>query len=251
MSDDVAQLLAGMRADFIAELPDRCDRLEERVLALEAGVPGAFDELFRQLHSLKGMGGTFGVSVITTICHQFESFIGESRQRLDGRAASTALSYVDLLRKAIAAQGRDVDGVAAIERSLEQLHDGAQSDRVAVLMVDPSDTVRLLYQSLSSEQHIQLAMAADGMTALGRMLHESFELLVISRELPDLNALAVVAALRESHCRNSDIPVILVSNNPAPIPSHLGIGLVLPRDSRLMATLKQHIPEILARRKTC
>ena len=67
-------------------------------------------------------------------------------------------------------------------------------------------------------------------------------------ELPDLNAIAVVAALRESRCRNSDIPVILVSSNPAPVPKHLAIHAIVRRDPQLMPTLTRHVAETLARR---
>jgi CheY-like chemotaxis protein len=73
--------------------------------------------------------------------------------------------------------------------------------------------------------------------------------LVISRELPDLNAIAVVAALRESRCRNSNIPVILVSSNPAPVPAHLGISAIVRRDPKLLPTLSRHIAETLAQRR--
>ncbi len=248
MSDDVALLLAEMQADFLDELPARCNSLEEGVLALEGAEPGAFDELFRQIHSLKGSGGMFGIGIVTTICHQFESFISASNKALDSKAASTALAYVDLLRKTIPASGRDAKGVATIELALEGMRLTRLSGRASVLIVEPSDAVRSLYQDVLTNKSIQLVMMEAGLEALGRMLHESFDLLVISRELPDLNAIAVVAALRESRSRNSEIPVILVSSNPAPVPSHLGIQAVVRRDSKLMPTLTQRISDLLAKR---
>lgn len=249
MSDDVANLLAEMQADFLDDLPGRCDRLEECVLALENGAPGAFDELYRQIHSLKGTGGMFGLHIITTICHQFESFIGGSKSQMDRQAASNALAYVDLLRKAGSAKGRDAAGVASIEQVLERMRLERLSGRASVLMVDPSDTVRLLYKEVVENSTVRLNTMSGGIAALERMLREPFDLLVISRELPDLNAVAVVAALRESRSRNSEIPVILVSNNPAPIPTHLGVLAVVRRDTQMMPTLKKRIADILAQRQ--
>jgi CheY-like chemotaxis protein len=93
---------------------------------------------------------------------------------------------------------------------------------------------------------MQVVMMERGLPALERMLHEPFDLLVISRELPDLNAIAVVAALRESRSRNSDIPVILVSSNPAPVPKHLTIHAIVRRDPQLMPTLTRHVAESLS-----
>ena len=57
VSDEFSVLLAKMRADFVSELPGRCALLEDAVMALENGSADAFNELFRQVHSLKGSGG--------------------------------------------------------------------------------------------------------------------------------------------------------------------------------------------------
>ncbi len=249
MSADFAILLAEMQADFVDELPDRCDRLEAGVMALESKQPGAFDELYRQIHSLKGSGGMFGIAIITTICHQFESFVSETREGFGRKAATIALAYVDLLRKTVAPAGRDTSGVHAIELALERMHVDSLRGRASVLLVEPSDTLRKLYTDLFSGQPIQAILMQSGMATLERMLHAPFDLLVISRELPDLNAIAVVAALRESRCRNSSIPVILVSSNPAPVPPHLDISVIVRRDTKLLPTLSRHVIEALANRR--
>nr|WP_326532265.1 Hpt domain-containing protein [Rhodoferax sp.] len=249
MSADFAILLAEMQADFVDELPTRCDRLEEGVMALENKQPGAFDELYRQIHSLKGSGGMFGIAIITTVCHQFESFISENRQGFARKSASTALAYVDLLRQTVSPTGRDAGGVHAIEQTLEHMRVDSLYGRASVLLVEPSDTLRKLYIDLFSGQPIQTVLMQSGLATLERMLHAPFDLLVISRELPDLNAIAVVAALRESRCRNSNIPIILVSSNPAPVPPHLGISAIVRRDTKLLPTLSRHVIDAVANRR--
>lgn len=249
MSTDFSILLAEMQAGFVDELPDRCNRLEEGVLALENKEAGAFDELYRQIHSLKGSGGMFGIPVITTICHQFESFISESSKRFSRKAASTALAYVDLLRRTISPTGRDTAGVAAIEQALEQMRLSSLSGRSTVLLVEPSGTLRRLILDVLEDPSVQLRTMESGMACLERMLHEPFDMVVMSRELPDLNAIAVVAALRESRCRNSNIPVILISSNPAPVPKHLAVHAIVRRDTQLMPTLARNVTEILTRKR--
>ncbi len=246
MSADFAILLAEMQADFMDELPERCNRLEGQVMACERGQADALDELYRQAHSLKGAGGMFGVPVITTICHQFESFISEAYDRFDKAAIALAFAYVDLLRRVAVPSGRDAQGVAAIERLLEQMRSDHLRGRVAVLVVEPSEAMRKMYQEIFSGQPVQLVMLDSGLEALQRMLHESFDLVLASRELPDLNALALMAAVRESGGRNSDIPAILVSSNPAPVPTYLRILATLKRDPRLAAALRGHVAQLLS-----
>lgn len=250
MNADFATLLAEMQADFLDELPERCNRIEERVMALERQESGAFDELYRQVHSLKGSGGMFGVPVITTICHQFESFISEVHTRFNRQAASAALAYVDLLRKTAKASGREGAVLAGIEQALERLRLSSLSGRASVLLVEPSEAMRKLYAEVFADKPIHLVTLDSGLAALERMLHEPFDLLVASRELSDLNAIALLAAVRESGSRNKDIPVILVSSNPAPVPKYLNVLAVVRRDPKLIPTLTRHVSETLARRQT-
>lgn len=248
MSTAFELLLAELMAEFLDELPGRCNELEDAVMSLEGGQAGAFDELFRQIHSLKGTGGGVGIQIITTICHQFESFIGEAKPHFDHKAANTALTYIDLLRRTIPASGREPAEISAIEHALDELHMVSLSGRASILVVEPSNTVRSLYQKEFSDPSMQVHFLKSGLEALERLLHETFDLLVISRELPDLNAQAVVAALREARCRNSQITVIFVSSNTTPVPDNLKVHAILRRDVRLIPELANNIKTVLAQR---
>lgn len=248
MNSDYELLLAELMAEFLDELPRRCDDLEQAIFAVETKQPQAFDELFRQVHSLKGTGGGVGIPIITTICHQLESYLGEAKQRFDRSAASTALAFVDLIRKTIAPEGREPAGVAEIEQALDQLRVKSLCGRASVVLVEPSQTLRNLYQKEFAKPNTQVLVLRSGLDVLQRLLQEPFDLLVISRELPDLNALAVVAALREARCRNSEIPVVLVSSNPAPVSSSFGIHATVGRDVHLIPQLAQHIASVVPRR---
>lgn len=241
MSADLAALMAELLAEFLDELPARCHDLEESILALESGQEGAFDELYRQVHSLKGTGGGVGLPIITSICHQFESFLSESRTCFDHKATNTALAYVDLLRRTIAPEGRNEASIAAIERALESMRLLRLSGRTSVLIVEPSQALRNVYQDELGGPHAKLQLLDNGLQALERLLHEPFDLLILSRELPALNGLAVVAALREARCSNSEIPVILVSSNAAAVGEHLRIQSLIKRDQHLLGRLKTAI----------
>lgn len=250
MNTDLELLMAELQAEFLDELPRRCQELEDAILALENQQQGAFDELFRQVHSLKGTGGGVGIPIITTICHQLESFIGDSKEGFDRKAASTTFSYIDLIRRTIASKGREPPGISAIELELDKLRVASLSGRASILVVEPSNSVRSLYQKEFSNASTQVHTLKSGIETLERMLHEPFDLLIISRELPDLNALAVVAALRESRCRNSGIPVIMVSSNPAQVPGYLGVSGLIRRDVHLLPNLVRQINEVLSRRRS-
>lgn len=246
MNDDFVLLLAGMRDDFIRELPERCDFIEQCVLALERGEPDAFDEFFRYVHSLKGSGGTFGLPLITRICHQFESFASAARGHFDSLALSYALSYVDLLRRVAELPERDSVFEMAIEQDLEQLRISSMPVCASVLLVEPSAAARKFCQGVLEPLPVRLVSQDRGLAALELLLHQPFDLLIAARELPDLNALALVAALRESGSRNKDIPVILISSNPAPVSAYLNIRDTIKRDAEFVSTLARCAGDVLA-----
>lgn len=246
MNADFASLLAGMRDDFIREVPERCDLIEEAVLAMGRDASEAFDELFRYVHSLKGAGGTFGVSLITRICHQFESFVSAARGRFDPLAVSHALSYVDLLRRVADTSERDGGFTMVIEQDLEQLRISSMPICASVLLVEPSIATRKFCQGVLEPLSVRLVAQDRGLAALEHLLHQPFDLLVAARELPDLNALALVAALRESGGRNKDIPVILVSSNSAPAPAYLNIRATIKRDAEFVSNLARCAGDVLA-----
>lgn len=246
MNTDFFHLLSGMRDEFVAELPDRSDLLEADVLAFGRGETGAFDELFRHIHSLKGSGGTFGVPLITRICHQFESFVSVARRRFDPLAVSYALSYVDLLRRVADTTKQDAAFTMAIEQDLEQLRISSMPVCASVLLVEPSLTTQKFCQGLLEPLSVRLVSQDRGLSALELLLQQPFDLLVAARELPDLNALALVAALRESGNRNKDIPVILISSNLSPVPAYLNIRSTVKRDAEFVSTLARCVGDVLA-----
>lgn len=245
MNDDFSLVLAGMRDTFVGDLPDRCDLLEDCVLAFGQGTEDAFDELFRHIHSLKGAGGTFSLPVITRICHQFESFVSMARGNFDSLAVSHGLSYVDLLRRVTETSKQDSDLTTAIEQDLEQLRMSSMPGCAAVLLVEPSLAARKFCQGVMASLSVRLVSQDKGLSALELLLHQPFDLLVAARELPDLNALALVAALRESGSRNKDIPVILISSNTVPPPAYLNIHATIKRDAEFVSILTRCAGDIL------
>lgn len=246
MNVDFALLVAGMRDDFVRELPERCDLMEQCVLALGGGDNNAFDELYRHAHSLKGSGGTFGIPLITSICHQFESFISDARGHFDPLAVSHALSYVDLLRRAAEVPEHNEIFAHAIELDLEQLRISSMPACASVLLVEPSVSTRKFCQGVLEPLSVRLTSQDRGLVALELLLHQPFDLLIAARELPDLNALALVAALRESGSHNKDIPVILITSNAAPVPLYLHISATINRDAEFVSTLARCAGDVLA-----
>ncbi len=248
--EEFQALLARMRADFLHELPERCDRFEQGVFALHANPTDeeAFQDLYRAVHSLKGLGGTHGLGVVTAICHHLENQLTESRERgaLGDVFVSRALALVDLLRR-VAREAHDPKAdLGGIEAVLETLRRQELESRKAGLIAESSTMMAEFCRQALSGLPVQLTVEPSGLAALDLLLREPFDFLVVGRELNDLNGVALGAALRASRTRNQDIPAILVTSNPQGVPAHAGFTRVLARDQHLANGLAEQVGRLVA-----
>jgi chemotaxis protein histidine kinase CheA len=243
MSDGMEQfqqLLREMRNGFLAEMPERCDQIEEGLLALEAS-PGdreTFNELYRNVHSLKGSGGTHGLVVISHICHQLENILAQfSDSALADEATSHALAHVDLLRGVAERAHNEDEDFSNIYAELSEYQPKTQKANRTILIAESSAMMAKLCQKALAGHQAHVTLVQDGLTALEHLTRDHYDLLVLGKELAQLNGIAVVAALRLANHRNSQLPVVLLTSNLTDIPSHVRIDQVVARDKQLASTL--------------
>jgi chemotaxis protein histidine kinase CheA len=246
--DAFEALLATMRSDFLAEVPERCDALDASLLALEKFPQDKeiFMELFRQVHSLKGSGGTHGLPIMTMICHHFEDLLSEhdEQQNFDPKFVTTALSYIALLRKVQVVARHAGPDYTDIEAELEVLRKAMLKAHKACLIVETSASMRTLYQSILAEENVKITAVDNGLSALEFLLHEPFDFVIIGRELRDMDGAAVAATLRTTRGKNRDLPVILVTSNLAELPDLARLTVVLPRNNSLIESLATNVKRL-------
>ena len=246
--DKAQQILRQLRDNFLEELPERCDAIEEGILALGQDVEGKhFQRLFREVHSLKGSAGTHGIAAISTICHQLEDGL-TTAQETTAHAPERIdlyLRYLDLIHRCIEITHDKRPNYAEIEQALEDIRRDSSPHLLSGLIVENSSAMTALYQEALANQPVQLAVEQDGMVALNRLLHERFDLLIMGAETPTLNGLGVLYALRAANGINRHIKVILVSSsqrqNFAP---KLEPDVLVPRGPQMIPRLAEVVAEI-------
>ena len=93
---ELGQMYLEGKSEELAEL----DRL---ILSLEKAPSDteALNEIFRQCHSMKGTGGTFGYPIVTDLCHEMESLVDRvrrGRMRVSSELIDLLLRSVDELK---------------------------------------------------------------------------------------------------------------------------------------------------------
>ena len=242
-------MLAGMRTDFLADLLDRCSEFERLILDLE-DAPGnrdLFDELYRGIHSVKGSGGTHGLPMVTTLCHQLEDLLTEasSQKSFDTTFVAQTLSLVDLLRQVVVVCREPKPDYSAIEAALDAQRRLTEQQCKLVMLAESSKVMSGLCQRVLESQSLLLTVVEDGLVALERLHNEPFDLIVVGRELQTLNGLALVSALRASDSPTRKVPVVMVTSNRQHIPPEAGVTTGLARDQKLMDTLHHEVQAIL------
>lgn len=244
MTNDMATfqtLLAEMRAAFLDELPERCAGFEALILHLEQVLDDreAFNALYRGIHSLKGSGGTHGLGIVTSLCHQLENLLSEIEVggAFDRTFASQALAYVDLLRRVPGEAANGDPDCAAITVEMERMRRSALHSRKAVLIAESSATLAGFYRQALASLPVLVVVKQDGLVALEHLLHEPFDLVIVGRELKTLNGIALMAAVRAAEGRNRNVPAILLSSQSRAVPMHAGFDTIIRRDAQQTASL--------------
>jgi chemotaxis protein histidine kinase CheA len=245
--DDLQSLLQEMRAGFLDYLQERCDECDNLLVSLEKNPRDvdAFDKLYRAVHSLKGAGGTYGLNIVTHICHQLENCLNDIRKPNKQKTMlEQSFEYLDLLRRVDTEGRKDHPDYAPIEAALADVRRAALESRKSCLLAETSAMMLGIYQKSLNDRHAEYTVAKDGLEALSRLLHEPFDLVILGRELPELNGVAVAAALRESHSRNQNVPVFLVTSNADNLPPAAGFTAILPRNQQLAANLEAELQKL-------
>ncbi|HFE32260.1 MAG TPA: hybrid sensor histidine kinase/response regulator [Gammaproteobacteria bacterium] len=214
--DKAQQILQQLRDNFLDELPERCDAIEEGILALAEDSEGEhFQRLFREVHSLKGSAGTHGIVAISTICHQLEDGLTTAQETAPHapERIDLYLRYLDLIHRCIEIARDKRGNYAEIDQALEDIRRHSSPHQLSGLIVENSPAMTALYQGALADQPVQLAVEQDGMVALNRLLHERFDLLIMGAETRTLNGIGVLYALRAANGINRHIKVILVSSS--------------------------------------
>ncbi len=233
----VKAMLAALRKDYLRDLPAHIDEIEQLILRLELeGFQLALcQELYRQIHSLKGSGGTYGMPFISDVCHPMEdllSHIIEHPTALNHGFISTALAYMDLLRRACLSYAESTEPDAEMQQILVQLRQSAFNTRYSALIVESSEVVTNMLQEVLRAAGFRIEIATDGYSALGRVLAEHFDLLITGLEIPRLNGLALICALQKSGGRISKTKTVLLTTSDHLDP-HVHADCVLRKNASL------------------
>lgn len=250
---DVQAMLRQLRVSYVAELGEKLDDVEVALLALEDAARFAqnFEDSYRRVHSLKGSAGTYGIPIISKICHQLEEFLNltvDAPEKVSRSVLDQCLAHVDLMRQAREMVTRGAEHFQDIEERLEGLRGALLGNRYSVMVVETSKVNVRLCSEIMSAFPLHLTVLDNGVHALDRLLHERYHILITGHEIKMLNGIALVAAVRLSHRHNQNIKAILLSSQKQRLfRRDVDPDYVIPRDARFPENLSTTIQSCLTK----
>ncbi len=243
-----------LQSEFIESLPQKLALLEHLCASLP-GKPSStpeLAELLRQVHSLKGSGGTYSLHIITVICHQLEDYITNELSSASSFSAAfvgNCLRHIDLLHKvAEQAQPGVQQEFGEAWNELNLLRESIHPARGNALVIEPSRLTQNIIAQVLQQHHIRPTLVTDGYRALLHALSEPFSLIITSAETPLLNGFAFSGGLRLSDSINRNVPIILLTASQAPKAAprrKMDPSILIAKDTHLIENLAATLNKIL------
>jgi two-component system, chemotaxis family, chemotaxis protein CheY len=89
--------------------------------------------------------------------------------------------------------------------------DVSASPKARVLVVDDSSLVRLYYRSALEQAGFEVEQAINGIEAMERALSQPFDLVIVDVNMPRMDGLTFLRALRRSAADVAVLPVLMIS----------------------------------------
>nr|WP_314857413.1 Hpt domain-containing protein [uncultured Undibacterium sp.] len=250
--DQVKIMLAVLRENYLRDLPSYIDDIEQTLLNLERNgfQLDLCHHLFRQVHSLKGSGGTHGMSFISDICHPLEDLLTAliERPQLLKMTIEVALSYVDIMRKACLIYESRLEPDENLKSSLHELRRSVSKHSYAAMIVESSDVIVSAMKDTLTEFGFRIELMQDGYAALGRLLAEPFDLLITSLENPRLNGIALIAAVQKSGTKLARTKTILLTTSDH-LDHQVRPDFVLRKNAELRRSFRVSVSQVITNKR--
>jgi CheY-like chemotaxis protein/HPt (histidine-containing phosphotransfer) domain-containing protein len=260
--------------EFRIEAAEHLRALDAQLLVLERDPsdPAPVRAMFLAAHSLKGAGAMMDIADVGALAHAVEDVLArlrDGRQRLDQPTADRLFQAIDLLGERVA---RALPGAAPVDAPITEMIaalaacDGSASavspeppivmlppgagagETPVALLVEDSQTVRLLHATLLAGVGYAVDLASDGQEALILAGTRHYDLVVSGLETPGLRGPGLAAALHE-RADGQMPPFILMQNDDAapPEPAEPFITARLRTEPPGRESLSATVRELLVR----
>jgi chemotaxis protein histidine kinase CheA len=248
--------LAGLRNDFIVQAETKTADLEEKIGTFLMSDSSDTEELIltlmREVHNLKGGGGTFGFPILSVIAHRLEDFITDADGSVERDFFENVLLFIDKIRDSLeftnSTSDEEIDQFLRSLPVASSASDSApalQSD-LETLIISPSKTTSAISRRFLEKNGVRVVGTRSPTEGLILAIRSRPDLVIVSMVMEELSGVDVARALNNM-TPTENTPVVLITSLPDDHPdfSVLPATVTVSRqDNQFYATLSELIKKI-------
>jgi chemotaxis protein histidine kinase CheA len=200
-----------LKKEFVGSLVERLDYFESTVIGFEGKSLSdlSLSDLVRDIHSLKGAGGSYNLQIMSDLAHLFEDCLEDlikSAGPIRNIAVNKFLSVLDLMRQVVSVVNSGAAGEDE-QREFSKILQEAQklnqhNKKIKIFVVDRSKLLPRLVEKtlkeLSSEFEITIDHNTDSYLALGKVLRSRPDILISGAQFNGLSGEGLISAVKLS-----------------------------------------------------
>lgn len=243
------EALKQLKITFIDDLTPKLDAIERLVLDIEHDFDDeiTYDELYRQIHNLKGSAGVYGLYVVTWICHLIEDDMGQipkKTRKNPEKAIETIIVYIDILRDITSLLTKNNDAFDDAKRLTDIIQRVFSDFKASILLIEQSRLIIELIKRLASNINCHLEIFSDGNEALEKAKTKDFDAAISSIEVNGPNSFMLTKTLKENYNRAYHTKTILLT-------SHINIDSQYQSADFIVMKDEHFVRNLIAAIETC
>ncbi len=199
---DTDAIIESLRQSFIDTVHQKMEALDAMVDELWRDRSNEADILMRfkgEIHSLKGMGGTFKFPIVSIVSHHFENYLENIGSPVDDQLTDIE-TYLDHLRSAVDGRANPDDAETdKIVASLPIRADAAPPTslpEISVLVITPTQYLRQLVTFFLEQAGCQVSATNQPFAGFRLAIETKPDLVICSVVMGGFGGLDLLAALR-------------------------------------------------------
>ena len=249
MDNEYEKIVERLKVEFIDGAKDRLDEIDSAIDTIYRG-EGDRGELFvdlqRQVHSLKGSAGSYGLGFASIVAHRLEDYL-ESSKRLEDDQWLDVQKFVDQIRGVIES-GEDPESeeqdrvLSTLPRSANASSQTPSSGEKTALIIMPPGVQRKAVSGRLSDHGIGVSFSDDPLNSIGITVSLKPDVILSNQEFSVINGtelanmLAAVAITRK-------IPFGLMTSHDAPSEASDEIGII-KKDNAFLDNVSAYLTKV-------
>ena len=214
-----SEVLNCLTSEFIEYARDTIGKLNDVLVKIDNDdtLPNLiYDEFFREIHSLKGLAGTFDYPLLGFVAHRLEDYISDLDE-IEKSQIQNIQIFIDCMEKSLKlGEGEENNNASEIVRGLPvkggfEVQDVVKTD-VEIMLVMPRDTASRFIDRELRACGYRVTVVPTPLLALGMLLVTRPDMICVSGFLKGLSNVDFTCALRAMPVTR-DIPVALITTH--------------------------------------